>query len=1027
MKVIKSARLEYGVMKSRILLLVFLVVVATMQIMAQGPITSRTADLSPDGPYVTVNLNPVANDTQPVQFPADRVQCQSIPFDLAKKDAANCLFLKPIGWSAAKNEDAEYPGYIANYDNWSMVAKDPSRAMVRVPVGDYKAIWLLASTDNDQNLSDKLTMRFGMAEGQGPVAWHNVSATVPRANATTPGTGVMATIPTATGNLYLVRVPFAKAIAQDFKYTPTFWLDFTKELQIAINQPDPNRFQMRPLGLPSGVRIYAVTLERATLQMEMTAAEPGNVFNEPQVPTFKLDLYNVLGEHWIPYTIDVVATADDGTVAHQVIPEAFRTNAWVYGNPVLHQTVQVPVPKRGLYQLKISLLAQGDVVTSRETTFALLAPDTRKYRNESPFGTWDFAGGHDTPNDPDLRGPLYVKAGLRYGLSDQPASVRQKYGLLTAGDEEATRTVDDIKAMQEQMKKDPTMPAPTRFLVFHESGISGSHMTRTPDLFTGRTPYKLNADEMKTFKGTDIWGRAAAVIPAIRAAFPKAEIYFGNTTPHLLEEFLRQGWPVKDLGTIGNESGCFMRVPETQPTDFIADNACLWMLRQIADHYGANNIPLRQCLEICYPDSNPGNLTEMTQAAYLVRHNVQSMSWRIPVIRPMCLTDMGNSYYFSNWGAAGLCHSWPNVSPKPAYVAFAVMTQALDGATFTRYIPTGSTAAYAAEFRKKDNSYVTCFWTIRGSQSLTVKVPGITQATLTNLMGRDSKIALAKQVGIVSISNQLSYLSTQRPITVITPGATVNETKPAGQSFVISPLDKLDDWTVQTNQDIELETYNFLNPRRKGNFTFREVPSPAGKNMLEVAPKLPVEGSIYLQMYSAISLKKPVEIPGVPTQIGLLVNGNGGWGRIIFELVDASGQRWTSIGAEQAGVPNPWMADWLKPEEFAKLNPKSMNVNDWNSDDGWGRSFINFDGWRLMKFPMPGQYPGEGYHWPMNSQWRCSGDGIVHYPLKFTRLVVTMPEKVLYGMQYIQPSHYQINLKDLMVTYDPAEKVFAGE
>jgi hypothetical protein len=73
-------------------------------------------------------------------------------------------------------------------------------------------------------------------------------------------------------------------------------------------------------------------------------------------------------------------------------------------------------------------------------------------------------------------------------------------------------------------------------------------------------------------------------------------------------------------------------------------------------------------------------------------------------------------------------------------------------------------------------------------------------------------------------------------------------------------------------------------------------------------------------MYSALSLKKPVEIKGEPTQIGLLVKGNGGWGRIIFELEDAKGQRWISIGAEQPGVPPPWLAGWLSKEEFAKLN-----------------------------------------------------------------------------------------------------------
>ncbi|NQT94669.1 MAG: hypothetical protein HQ559_18075, partial [Lentisphaerae bacterium] len=667
--------------------------------------------------------------------------------------------------------------------------------------------------------------------------------------------------------------------------------------RIAINLPDPYRYQLRPLGLPSGVRIYAMTLERAPLQMQMTAAEPGGVFNEPQIPTFRLELINVLREHWIPYSIETVATADDGTVVRQVLTNDFHSMAWVYGSPIIHRTVSVPVPKRGHYALTLRLLARGtDVINTRETTFALLAPDTREYRDESPFGTWDFAGTHATAADPDLRGPLYVKAGLRYGMNEQPSAIRRKYGLLSGGDLRVRGTNSTLPVLA-QMEKDPEMEAPARCLVFHEAGISGPHLTRTPDLFTGRPPYRMNADEEKTWEA--VWAEAENATRAIREAFPQAETYFGNTTPHLLEEFLRRGWPPKDLGTIGNESGSFMRMPETQPLDFVSGNSAIWMLRRIADHYGAKDVPLRQCLEICYPGSNPGNLTERTQAAYLVRHNMHSLAWGIPVIRPMSLTDMGNSYYYSNWGGIGLCHAWPHVCPKPSYVAFAVLTQVLDGARFVRFVPTGSTVVYALEFRLRNKQYVTCLWTPRGTRPLTVSVSRTRRATLTDLMGRESEVAFAKGQAIVDVSSLPCYLRTDRPIATIEPGTPVHETEPAGDFFLISALDTLADWTIDAERSIELETYNFMNPRRKGNFVYREVAGNGGaKTVLEVEPTLPVEGSVYLQMYSSLALKQPKGLPGHPTEIGLRVDGNGSWGRIIFELEDASGQRWVSIGAE---------------------------------------------------------------------------------------------------------------------------------
>jgi hypothetical protein len=996
---------------------------------AQGILTPRTTELPDDDtyPYVPVNLNRLANDPQGMKLPADHLLAwKSIPFDVARKEAANCLFLRPIGWNGAdKDNDGSYS---SKYDDWHEAIKDPARALVRVPVGDYKAIWLLAATDNDAKLSELATLQLGAIEGAGPVSWHRVTVQVPRANAPNAAAipNIAAIVPAAAGNLYIVRVPFARAIAQDYKQFRTLWLELTKEVRTAINLPDPNRFCVRPAGTPSGVRFHAVTLERSPLQMEMTAAEPGNVFNEPQVPTFHLKLVNVLGDHYIPYTIETAATADDGTVVRQALPEAFRTGGWSYGNPITNVTVRVPVPQRGQYRLELKVLARGtDLVTARATTFALLAPDTRKHRAESPFGCWDFGGGHGSAGDPDLRGSLLVKAGLRYGLSDVREAVRRKYGLLTWGDEPHLRNpATDIKAIQDRKKEDPDVLPPARFLIFHEHGISGPHVTRTPDLFTSKK-YRLSPDEEKTFQ--TLRDQAAANVPAIRAAFPGAEIYFGNTVPHLLEELLRHGWPVKDLPTVSNESGCYMRLPETQPPDFVSDNSCLWMLRQIADHYGAKDVPLRQCLETCYPCTNPGNLTEMTQAAYLVRHCVGSLSWRVPVIRPMVLSDAGNSYYFSNWGAAGLCHAWPNIGPKPAYVAYAVLTQVLDGASFSRFIPLGSTAVYAAEFKKKDNTFVTCLWTVRGARRLAGQAPGVASVKLTNLMGRESEIAVRSNEAMIDVSERPCYVHTPQPLGAIKLGEPVHDLRPGEKSFVISPLDNLEEWTIHNGRDMELETYDFLSPRRQGNFEYRAVAGPGGKRVLEVQPKLPVAGPQYLQMYSALAMKRPVEIKGEPTQIGLLVEGNGGWGRIIFELEDAKGQRWTSIGAEQAGTPPAWLAEWLSKEELAKLNPKSMNLCDWNSDDAWGRSFINFDGWRLVKFPLPGQYPGDGYHWPMNSQWRWSGDGVVHYPLKFRRLVVTMPEKVLYGTQYIAPRHYTVRFKDLVAMYEPIEKVFAGE
>ncbi|MGB2820516.1 MAG: hypothetical protein WBF17_06010, partial [Phycisphaerae bacterium] len=61
----------------------------------------------------------------------------------------------------------------------------------------------------------------------------------------------------------------------------------------------------------------------------------------------------------------------------------------------------------------------------------------------------------------------------------------------------------------------------------------------------------------------------------------------------------------------------------------------------------------------------------------------------------------------------------------------------------------------------------------------------------------------------------------------------------------------------------------------------------------------------------------------------------------------------------------------------------------------------------------PGNYPGEHYPWPANSQWRCDKDGIVHYPLTLRKLVVVLPEKVLHLRTWAPPPRPEIYLAEL--------------
>ena len=51
----------------------------------------------------------------------------------------------------------------------------------------------------------------------------------------------------------------------------------------------------------------------------------------------------------------------------------------------------------------------------------------------------------------------------------------------------------------------------------------------------------------------------------------------------------------------------------------------------------------------------------------------------------------------------------------------------------------------------------------------------------------------------------------------------------------------------------------------------------------------------------------------------------------------------------------------------------------------------------------------------------------MHYPIKFTRLIVETPQKVLRMKEFKPVTRREIYLKDLMVTYRPPEEAFVAE
>ncbi len=193
---------------------------------------------------------------------------------------------------------------------------------------------------------------------------------------------------------------------------------------------------------------------------------------------------------------------------------------------MIEVSIPVPTKKRGYHDLTVTLETSSGTSRrlTRQTSFAVLPPDTRRHRDTSPFGTYSFGGSHYTSNDPDQMGPLYVKMGLRYGMFNAPVEVRRKYGILKGNEPNIT---NGPAGYEKALAANPELP-PT-VLLFHETSISGKHIMRTPDLFHDRPAYKLNETEEAHFK--KLWDQATKAGQAMRDKYPQVRIQFRQRHP----------------------------------------------------------------------------------------------------------------------------------------------------------------------------------------------------------------------------------------------------------------------------------------------------------------------------------------------------------------------------------------------------------------------------------------------------------------------------------------------------------------
>jgi len=887
----------------------------------------------------------------------------------------------------------------------------PESIILAVPTDDYGHAHLLCAVDPDPAKTPVLTLRLTRflgdsydSGGRGDAFADTAIRLEPRDGKWPEGVRPVGEAALPGGKsvpLLQVRLPLHIGRIQDVldekgtmygRSTQCLDLELTKELHRVQKQNYAN-FSTKPLGKPSGVRVFALTLEHSPVVVRLVPRRVGNVFYASERPALELSVANrgqaaFRGEAACDFT-DLYGASRSASAKVAVGPGETKA-----------VRLDVGGPKLGWFKAEVRLASGGEVVWDTTTSFAILPPDTRRAGQESPFGTWWFRHSHIGTDDVGEVAPLLRRLGFRHvcpgGLKPSGAELA-RHGLSISMLPRLMRgkLADAEKAIDAAVKAHPGVKWA---LIFHENGF-GEKLVFPPE-FIGQPVPKLNEKQEERFR--KLWDQAIAVSRLYREKYPQIKLIFGNSSLPFAVEFMRRGYPRELVDAFGDEDLGQLIMPEFPPQAF---KSIYWQ-KEYQKLY-KYDVPVTSCYEWRGRPTTPGSLTWREQAELYARDCLQALAFRMPHVNVGLLHDVGDSYYYSRWGGTGLCHRWPLLNPKPSYVALATLTRELDGAEFVRFLASNSPSLYICEFRR-GGGRVYALWLPRGEREVELTFDGDAQCTLTDSMGNASDLGTANRRARLRVSGLPVYLRTTARVAKAVAGPTTCEAPP-GSLKVADDLCDAGKWSLAAERDEFLETAHFDFPRRQGKCvlavkdvggvsTRREsrdgdIPptTDAEKGRALELKLLPQPGlSPYCPRYAILKPRAPVPIPGRPRAIGVWVKGNSCWGRVMWEFEDARGEKFFSISAGEGG----WM------------------VGDWKA-----RTYVNFDGWNYLQVKLLTWYDS-GFYGPERCDWRFTAEGRVDFPVRVTRIVVELRDKVVHLTDLVPVPDPAIRLRDLSASYE---------
>ena len=807
----------------------------------------------------------------------------------------------------------------------------PTRLQFRVPNRRYEAMYLLASCTNN----NFLTVQFYRPGSGFPVDC------------------VPAEPISADGKLQLIRVPLRQDKLAAFADREILEFELTGRVENYRAHPEPSHYSRHGVGEPSGVLVHAISLKESPLEIDFTPEALGNVWvGMNPSPAYRLKLANRAGSDCAA-EVTLETKSYDGKSALKR-----EYSLTVPGKDSAEIRIDVPVKKFGWHSAKLTVNG-----VPYERSLVVLRP--RRYESrpfEAPglmFGCWPVGMGVH------FSLPAYDACSIAFKLGIEAFSFKnlckqediaplakqygvKDFGVATLNTGRPTGYL--LPDLEEQLRKTATPESdvsdPSYQNLFAEPGGIGTQASITALCGVPPPPRTPAQEEKYLFFKTNLV-RFAEIY---RRAFPGKKLMLPWGSPLFTVAYLQDPDTRHLFDGMSFDTAFFDRLPEGQ-----LHSCSLYVLTLLNREWSRyrKDKPLLVSVEgPCISRTAPESLTagefmrNMLRCNFILSANGVTRLLACISAGAECASYWGEQHY-SGGGLSRL-----TLNPYPSYAACGTMIRHLRDCEFKRVVPTPSLGIFVLEYANiKTGEPLHVMWTVRGKVPFKAKFRQLFDA-MDNV--NFPSIISPEPIFMIGCKGDIEFGRQTFDVA---------ETKPEKGAVKVSSL-------AVWKQSTETPPKEYLENMPGNIIRFpveMNVTADAGKLSVCLPDGLPDCDA--MPFCTTIVPPKSVVLPGRPRVIALEVETEADWGRVVYELKDAEGERFISVGQES-----------------------TYNVDDTKCD-----SFFNFSGRRIVRFELPGNRPWDASRYPGSCWWGAyGGNGRVDYPLSLEKIYVERRPKAMH-------------------------------